>query len=1121
MKKKFMRGIAAFLAVVMMLPTAAFAETTENPTDTPEGSNQEISQLSDGEGGEQGSGEGEQTPPQEATSISISMDKKKIYDGGSINTATVTLTAEGGSIDESDIIWYSTDKSVATVSGSGKTATVTGVSEGTASIKALYGDLTSNVVDIEVDHREIIDFKVEETKKIDLHYYTGQTFDTEGIKVSIKYNDDNTWQETTGYTISPSGKFTEAGDNVKVTVAYPGTTFTHDIYVAVETIAVESISIVEPKNNAEIEKGKSLDSVTVKVVYNNGDDEDITLTKTDTKGVTLTGYTLGTAINADVSFTASYGGKTSSPVIVKAKTATKTITDMYVYTKPTKLTYNVNDTLDLTGLVLAVKYSDSNNYISKTYANNKTRITANVSKLTTAGTQTITLTYTDAEAGTATTTFTVTVGNVVNVTGIKTSSSYYELEEDVDIKVGDKLNDDIMWYDVFKEVYLIVDGERKLIDSKSDLENYPGVELLLKVYNKSTDSELIEAKNVNSDGEIRLQLYVKVGETSITSTSTDKSILVYVDVQAAECTVSIYSSKTYTSSSYLKATQSFEDFADALEALKDEDEIDDVFDVSLGTNYAIRIKFGEDQELSSSYEFEPDYENPIYIDLNGYELKLPSDWIDYNDCEDLVVTITNTNDDDYGKLVYRDKSVSLTVAEGSTLEFSDGEIPMDSDAAVTMTIYRSSSSSTKIDEKVYDDLEEALEALEKQDDVVEAFEISSSYKNSFVAKIKLGEDEDQDITSFTFAPDYDTTVSIDLNGNKLELDSDWIDFDDCEDLVVKINNTHEDDKATLTYDDKNITLTIAKGDTALEFKEDEIPGIYDITIGSMTNGKATMSKDTIGHGGSVTFTITPNSGYAIDTVKVNNKTVSSSNYTVNSSGVGTYELKDIVGDAKLDVTFKKASTTTTEKEDDKTSSSTANWTNPFTDVSTNAQYYEAVAFVCNYKPQALFNGMTATKFEPTTTMTRAMFVTVLGRLAGVDPQRYSGTSFTDVSKTDQQISWAAPYIEWAVQNGITQGTGNGKFSPNDPITHQQMYLFMYRYAMFIENINTSLTNVSLTSIKDASQIADWAQDGVKFASANNILITSGGKLTPTENALRCELAMLLHGFCVKVLNYND
>jgi hypothetical protein len=72
--------------------------------------------------------------------------------------------------------------------------------------------------------------------------------------------------------------------------------------------------------------------------------------------------------------------------------------------------------------------------------------------------------------------------------------------------------------------------------------------------------------------------------------------------------------------------------------------------------------------------------------------------------------------------------------------------------------------------------------------------------------------------------------------------------------------------------------------------------------------------------------------------------------------------------------------------------------------------------------------------------------------------------------------------------------------------------------MFIENIKSSVTNVTLpTSISDRNQIADWAMDGVKFASMNNILITSGGKLTPTDNALRCELAMLLHGFCVKVL----
>jgi hypothetical protein len=80
-----------------------------------------------------------------------------------------------------------------------------------------------------------------------------------------------------------------------------------------------------------------------------------------------------------------------------------------------------------------------------------------------------------------------------------------------------------------------------------------------------------------------------------------------------------------------------------------------------------------------------------------------------------------------------------------------------------------------------------------------------------------------------------------------------------------------------------------------------------------------------------------------------------------------------------------------------------------------------------------------------------------------------------------------------------------------------MYLFMQRYAEKIAKVDTSTTGVNLSGIRDAAQIADWAEDGVKFASKYGILITSDSKLTPTDNAYRCELAMLLHGFCVKVL----
>lgn len=444
-----------------------------------------------------------------------------------------------------------------------------------------------------------------------------------------------------------------------------------------------------------------------------------------------------------------------------------------------------------------------------------------------------------------------------------------------------------------------------------------------------------------------------------------------------------------------------------------------------------------------------------------------------------------------------------------------------SEIGCTVTVCRSSSSSTKIGSaKTFDKLKDALEYLEDESDIIDDFGVSSTYEDSFVIKIKLG--EDQDLGTFEFAPDHEHAITIDLADYDLELESDWIDFDDCEDLKVTITNSEnysssdkDDVKSKMEYSDEDVTLVVDKNDT-YTFSEGKIPGIYAVTVKSgITNGKVEANKTTVNHGADVKFTITPNSGYEISDVKVNSKSVTKdSEYDVNSKGVATYTLKKADKDIEITATFKKAAAAATEKEEEKKPASTPTWNNPFTDVSTSAQYYKAVEFVCS---EGLFNGMTATKFEPTTTMTRAMFVTVLGRLAGINEMQYSGTSFTDVSKSDQQIAWAAPYIEWAVQKGITNGTGNGKFSPNEPITHQQMYVFMQRYADKIEDVDISTTGVTLTSIKDAYQIDSWAEDGVKFASKHGILITSGGKLTPTDNALRCELAMLLHGFCVKVL----
>ena len=93
----------------------------------------------------------------------------------------------------------------------------------------------------------------------------------------------------------------------------------------------------------------------------------------------------------------------------------------------------------------------------------------------------------------------------------------------------------------------------------------------------------------------------------------------------------------------------------------------------------------------------------------------------------------------------------------------------------------------------------------------------------------------------------------------------------------------------------------------------------------------------------------------------------------------------------------------------------------------------------------LFSGVSETEFRPDAPMTRAMFVTVLGRMAGIDPEEweipYLSLLFSDVDPN----GYYAPYVAWAVHMGIADGTGSGKFSPNDNVTREQMARFIGNY----------------------------------------------------------------------------
>ncbi len=175
--------------------------------------------------------------------------------------------------------------------------------------------------------------------------------------------------------------------------------------------------------------------------------------------------------------------------------------------------------------------------------------------------------------------------------------------------------------------------------------------------------------------------------------------------------------------------------------------------------------------------------------------------------------------------------------------------------------------------------------------------------------------------------------------------------------------------------------------------------------------------------------------------------------------------------------------------------------NPFTDVKSSDWFYDAVRYVY---ANGLFAGTSASTFTPGGTMTRGMFVTVLGRMAGVDTSAYSGdTGFSDVSQTQ----YYAPYVKWAAKHGITSGTGNGKFSPEAFIDRQQMAAFFVRY---FEKFNVSYdtgANVTTTP-SDIDTVASYARDAVMKLWKAGLLNGSNGKFDPKGNATRAQTATL-------------
>ena len=178
---------------------------------------------------------------------------------------------------------------------------------------------------------------------------------------------------------------------------------------------------------------------------------------------------------------------------------------------------------------------------------------------------------------------------------------------------------------------------------------------------------------------------------------------------------------------------------------------------------------------------------------------------------------------------------------------------------------------------------------------------------------------------------------------------------------------------------------------------------------------------------------------------------------------------------------------------------------PFKDVIPGDPYYGSVWYANNHDP-LLMNGVSADSFDPKGNLTRAAIVTVLYRLEG-SPATAAASEFNDVPANQ----WYSDAVAWAVKNGITNGYGDGRFGPDDPITREQLAVFLYRYAKS-RNIIVPAYGKLLQS--DASKIDSWALDAMTWAYSKGIIEEVEGMLAPVDKALRHMIATALTRFCV-------
>ena len=280
------------------------------------------------------------------------------------------------------------------------------------------------------------------------------------------------------------------------------------------------------------------------------------------------------------------------------------------------------------------------------------------------------------------------------------------------------------------------------------------------------------------------------------------------------------------------------------------------------------------------------------------------------------------------------------------------------------------------------------------------------------------------------------------------------------------------DRVDLTYDEDSGSASAPA------------PVRHAVTLEAGENGSLSADRTQAQSGAVITLTVTPEKGYRLEKLEARDGQDQVVKLTREEDGTYTFTMPE------SPVTVSAVFGTI------------------FQDVAESDWFYAAVQYVYE---QGIMSGVEEGRFEPGTTLTRAMLAQTLYAMEG-KPQVSGGEDFSDVEEGD----WYAAAVVWAAENGLVSGVGGDRFAPNDALTREQMALILYRYAQH-KSYDVQVDGEPLEGFQDVEKISDWAVEAMAWAVNAKLLSGTGDNLlTPAGTATRAQVAQVLANFCQTV-----